>query len=306
MTTKPPARTRWIALPAIAAVALISGCTAAETEADVSASLSSMQASVPEALSLSESGRQENLSSRRLAPVYWSGRIDGEDRLYREFVQAEDQGDPITTSLYYMMANEPFDPDFTSVWNAEASIGTSISDDNTITVDVGPGAFAADVTPEQAELAVQQLVYTATAAAWTSGLLSEGAAPGVRLLIGGRTGQSAFDHVDLDRRLVRDAQLRAPVWIIDPQYGAKQKADSATLNGVAEEYPGGLHWKVAEAENPEQVVADGTFERDQLDGEAFSASIPLPPGIYEVTVWGIGSDGAEHGADTKHFTIGEG
>ncbi|GHD02106.1 GerMN domain-containing protein [Zhihengliuella salsuginis] len=262
-----------------------------------------MSASAPQSLSLGETGRQENLSSHRLAPVYWTGQVDGEDRLYREFVKAEDEGDPITTSLRYMLANKPFDPDYGSPWSAESSIGTSISDDNTITVDVGSGAFAADLSPEQAELAVQQLVYTATAAAWTSGLLAEGTAPSVRLLIDGRTDLRAFDHVDLGRPLVRDADLRAPVWIIDPQYGTSRAAGSITLTGVAEDFPGGLHWKVAEAEAPEQVVTEGTFGDDQTEGEGFSESLALPPGIYEVSVWGVDSTGATSGLDTKHFTI---
>lgn len=306
VTTKPSPRTRLIAIPAIAAIVLASGCAEGESSEDVAASLASMSASAPKSLSLDESGRQENLSSHRLAPVYWTGPVDGTERLYREFVQADDAGDPITTSLRYMMANAPFDRDYGSVWTAETSIGTSVADDNTITVDVGSRAFATDVTPEQAELAVQQLVYTATAAAWTSGLLTEGTAPSVRLLIDGRTDLQAFGHVDLDRRLVRDAALRAPIWIIDPQYGTSRTAGKVTLKGVAEPYEGGLRWEVVEASSPDKPVSAGTFAQNEANDEGFSASLTLGPGIYEVSVWGVDAEGARRGLDTKHFTVTDG
>ena len=70
-----------------------------------------------------------------------------------------------------------------------------------------------------AERAIQQLVYTATAAAASAGLIDSGQQVQVVVLVDGHTDYVAFNHVRLGAPTSRSAGIVALVWIIDPQEG---------------------------------------------------------------------------------------
>ena len=80
-------------------------------------------------------------------------------------------------------------------------------------------AFNSNVDAAMAERAVQQLVYTATAAAASAGLIDTGQQIQVVVLVDGHTDYVAFGHVRLGAPTSRSAGMVAPVWIIDPQEG---------------------------------------------------------------------------------------
>ncbi|MBG6083357.1 GerMN domain-containing protein [Zhihengliuella flava] len=252
--------------------------------------------------SAARSARQESVTSTKLTPVYWFGDVDGAPRLYREFVHGQDHGDPIATSIHYMLSAQPFDPDYSSVWQATEDLGTSISTDNVITVDIGGDAFDADLSPERADAAVQQLVFTATAAAWNAGLLSEGAQPRVQLLIDGRSDRPAFGHVKLNRPIPRRGEYQAPVWLISPQHGSERSSGELEISGVAEHFAQGLRWRVRPLDS-DSAQQSGAVTEQAEDG-LYALALDLPAGTYEVSVWGLTEEGERRAEDSKTFSVG--
>lgn len=104
-------------------------------------------------------------------PIYYLGDVGNSIRLFREFRTIEEiDADPIRSALWAMMdpGFHPLDADFSSPWLPPQRMDVSRNGD-TLTVDVGSAAFGGAVGSESAELAVQQLIYTATAVAASTG-----------------------------------------------------------------------------------------------------------------------------------------
>ena len=137
--------------------------------------------------------------------------------LYRQFhrTRAGDGGPTARTVEAVGQMLDPssaLDPDYRSGWPSGAYVrDVSIAGD-TVTVDIG-GARTNSVGSEAAHQAVQQLIWTATAASGK---------PNVRLLLDGKTVDELWGHVALDDVLRRPAPevVLADVWLIDPQHGA--------------------------------------------------------------------------------------
>ncbi|WP_271394194.1 GerMN domain-containing protein [Neomicrococcus lactis] len=266
---------------------------------------SSTSASV--AVPTATDAKLEDLGVNQLSPVYWLGENGDNVFLYREFLPVADQGDPVVTSVKHMLEAEPADPDYFNVWSSAKRIGATISAENVITVDISSDAFDKSVDKGLAERSIQQLVYTATAAAANSGLLTGKQKPTVSIVVDGRQGYNAWGLVKLDRPLARADSMRAPVWLIDPSeassYGSPIKAF-----GVTSKFSGGSFYSVAPVNNGTvgAQVADGVLaEPDQLpkDGE-FRFEVTLKPGTYQLSVWGQNKNSDIHIAtDTKTFTV---
>ena len=92
-------------------------------------------------------------------------------------------------------------------------------------------AFNSNVDPAMAERAVQQLVYTATAAAASAGLIDTGQQIQVVVLVDGHTDYVAFNHVRLGSPTSRGVGMVAPVWIIDPQEGTSVADGAVKIYG---------------------------------------------------------------------------
>ncbi|MEE1621159.1 GerMN domain-containing protein [Zafaria sp. Z1313] len=303
-------RSRLAVLVLVAGLGAVSACSGTSSGAASTmppAPSSAASAAVPSAGSGSP---LEKLASHRLAPVYWLGERDSTVYLYREYIQAEDQGDPITTSLKHMLEQQPGDPDYFNLWSPATRIGTSINADNVITVDLSADAFRRPLDAGLAERAVQQLVYTATAAAANAGLLSGSIAPRVVVVVDGHSGYEAFGHVPLSGPLERDASLRAPIWIIDPQQDAARTAGRVVITGLSAEFSGGARWEVRRMadDGAADVVSTGrlTLGAGQLPDDQFELAVDLRPGNYEVSVWGQNAGSDERlSEDTKHVVVSD-
>ncbi|MGJ9402034.1 GerMN domain-containing protein [Arthrobacter sp. KK5.5] len=250
----------------------------------------------------------EKLSSHRLSPVYWLGERDLTVYLYREYLKAEDQGDPITSAIKYMLEHTPTDTDYFNVWSPAARIGTSIDTNNVITVDLSDDAFSRELDRGLAERAIQQLVYTATAAAANAGLLTGTTPSRVAVLVDGHTGYEAFGHIPLDGPIERVASLRAPIWVIDPQDGATRPAGKLTVRGVSAGFTGGTRWEVRRTRDgePGEVVSQGALAlgAGELPEDAFEIVLNMRPGEYRLSVWGQTAQDAERlSEDTKALTV---
>ncbi|MBG6217705.1 hypothetical protein IWX75_002163 [Arthrobacter sp. CAN_A6] len=275
-----------------------------------------------------EPGTQSSAPSTVL-PVYWLGRAgDPEDSvlLYREFTPAagpNSSGDPIADAVRHMTAEKPLDEDFFSPWSPASRVSSSISTRNVITVDISSDAFEEQLSPGMAENAVQQLVFTATAAAANAGLITGGEVSSVLVLVDGEAGYRAFGDIELSGELQRDNSLVAPVWIINPQDGEVRDPSTVVVSGSGRSDSSTLSWRIDSA--PDAEVANG----EPADGETtggdpvkegatglespagttgtYSFTVALPPGRYEISVFRLESDDAgeqhERFTDTKIIEI---
>ncbi|NUS35355.1 MAG: GerMN domain-containing protein [Pseudarthrobacter sp.] len=289
-------------------VPALSGCTA-EGGPSPSRSLASIPATggtMPDAPATS--APLETTQSSNKAPVYWIGRSGGNIFLYREFRDVPEQENPVTRALRAMMSEKPLDPDFFTPWQNPGKLATSISGKDVITVDVSADAFNSNLDADMAARAIQQLIYTATAAAASSGLIDTGQQIRVRILVDGHTDYVAFGHIQLGALMTRAAGLVAPVWIIDPQENTEVPGGSVKITGRSTSPGGKLRWQILQ-------TADGGGKTPFLTGEttagseqgqagAFTLALTLPPGDYELRVAQSGSGGEpDRNEDTRTFKV---
>lgn len=243
-------------------------------------------------------------------PVYYLGeeRIWREEdlqpvdriRLYREYhlVSAGDGSDRAKTAaaITAMLDASAFDPDYRSGWPAAASLREVTIDGDTVTVDLS-GAATNNVGAEAAQQAVQQLVWTATAASGRSGM---------RLLLDGALVHELWGHVSVDGVLTRAAALGtiALVWLIDPQHGATVPTTfTVHVSGAVHEST--MHLRVRQGDQTVSqtfVTLAGTAA-DHF-GEA-KTTMTLPPGSYIIEAYGESAVGVGVTALDDHtITVG--
>ncbi|MHA7272470.1 GerMN domain-containing protein [Arthrobacter sp. TMT4-20] len=276
---------------------------------DATASLSGRPNTSAGPPSAEHSAVTESATLRNLLPVYWMGDNDGSIQLYREFLDGGNGGDPIAAAVQAMTANSPIDPDYFGSWSPAESVSASISPDNVITVDISAEAFDAQLDQGAAYRAIQQLVYTATAAAANAGLVSGGDPSRVVVLVDGAAGFNAFGHIELGGPLQRDSALMAPIWIIEPQHGAVRDQPTITVSGSGMTENAVLHWRIDEVVGDElESYRTGTVGLDASASSPglFEFTIALVPGEYEISVFdrpqGV-QENRELDTDTKRVTV---
>jgi hypothetical protein len=208
-----------------------------------------------------------------------------------------------------MMSQKPLDPDFFTPWQNPKKLATSISGKNVITVDVSNDAFNSNLDAAMAERAIQQLVYTATAAAASTGLIDSGQQVQVVVLVDGHTDYVAFDHVRLGAPTSRSAGMVAPVWIIDPQEGTSVADGSVKISGRSTVPGAKLRWEVLKVDADDAKTAyltgSATASADAAKYGLFALSVNLGPGRYEVRVSQVdqADSNKELYVDTRGFTV---
>jgi spore germination protein GerM len=294
------------AVPAMVSVLLLTGCIADGAGNQVSPSSPSL--SVQEAPA--SNAPLETTQASTKIPVYWIGRSKDEVYLYREFRDIDGDDNPVTTALRIMMAEKPLDHDFFTPWQQPSSLATSISGKNVITVDISRDAFNSNLDAAMAQRAIQQLVYTATAAASSSGLINSGQQIQVVILVDGHPDYMAFGQVKLGQPMARDASLVAPVWIIDPQEDVTVPPGAVKFNGRSTDSSKTIAWQIlrdngkAEKTGLLNGQAKPTGEPGQYGVFTFSAT--LKAGKYELRVSQVDAAGKviESSTDTRLFSVG--
>jgi spore germination protein GerM len=292
------------------AALLLSGCVATpQTGITNSGSPSQAISGEASAGAPTTSAPLETTQAANKAPVYWIGRSNDSVFLYREFRDVPEQDNPVTRALKVMMSQKPLDPDFFTPWQNPKKLATSISGKNVITVDVSADAFNSNVDAAMAERAVQQLVYTATAAGASAGLIDSGQQIQVVVLVDGHTDYLAFNHVRLGSPTSRRMGMVAPVWIIDPQEGTSVDGAAVKINGRSTVPGGKLHWEVLRIDggNAKTPYLDGSASAsaDPARPGAFTLPVNLGPGTYEVRVSQLdeGNPAPDLTPDTRGFTV---
>lgn len=294
-------------LMVLPAALALSGCVATP-QPGVTNSNTPPQVMSAEASAATTSAPLETTQASNKAPVYWIGRSNDNTFLYREFRDVPEEDNPVTGALRVMMSEKPLDPDFFTPWQNPKMLASSISGKNVITVDMSTDAFNSNVDPAMAELAVQQLVYTATAAAASAGLVDSGQQIQVVVLVDGHTDYVAFNHVRLGAPTSRSVGMVAPVWIIDPQEGTSVEDGAIKINGRSTSPGGVLRWEVLRIDGSVKTsYVNGTVTASPEAGKsgAFSLSVNLGPGNYEVRVSQVeeGNPAEDLNVDTRGFTV---
>ncbi len=231
--------------------------------------------------------------------VYWVGDTPTRSWLYREFQTVPDRGDPLTSAVQAVMSGAPLDPDYRSAWESPSRLEVT-QDGDAITVDVSADALAnTQVGSEGALLAVQQVVWTATAAAQSPGP--------VTILVDGEPAD-AWGAVRLGEPMTRDGDLQAQIWIDSPNDG-DDLSGTVTVAGVGTAFEANLNWDVVD--DAGTTVADG-FVMAGANGEfaGYEFTVDLPPGTYTVSVFaedvsgGESPEGPRMHEQTRTFTVG--
>jgi hypothetical protein len=243
---------------------------------------------------------EEGDAEQRIAlPVYYT--ID--DRITREWQRVR-TADPLGAAVHQALNGPSLDPRYESLW-ASVDVASAQVVDGVIEIDLrSPVELAGD--PDDANVAVQQLVYTATATA-SSVLGADGGLP-VQILVDGEPTASLFGEVDVSEPVNRadEVDVRYFVQIDAPGYDA-EVTSPVQVTGVAAAFEATVLW---ELERDGDVIDSG----HATTGEAFTFSEfsidlgELEPGDYEVTVMETDpsdGEGRDPFFDTKAFTVVE-
>jgi hypothetical protein len=293
----------------LAVVPVLSGCIAEPDPSPTGGIVSSPAATGSVSGAPSTSAPLETTQSSNKAPVYWIGRSNTNVFLYREFRDVPEQENPVTRALRAMMSEKPLDPDFFTPWQNPRQLATSISGKDVITVDVSEDAFNSNLDADMAARAIQQLVYTATAAAASSGLVDSGQQIRVRILVDGHTDYVAFNHVQLGSLMARTSGLVAPVWIIDPQENVEVGDGSVKITGRSTLAGSKLRWQILRSEDDGNktpfLTGETTAAADPPQAGLFTLALTLPEGDYELRVAQAStSEGQQDSSeDTRGFKV---
>jgi hypothetical protein len=241
---------------------------------------------------------------RDVVPVYYVAETTHGDRLTREFRDVPTPEGPLVAAVTAMLAGDPFDPDYQSLWLPDTQVRSVEVLNDVIEVDFTGETDYTGVRDEVAELAVQQLVYTVTAAASDAGL--NGALP-VQILVGGAAPGAMWGQLDLSAPIARAPQenVRQLVQIDEPRDGALL-GQTVTIRGVALAFEAHVNWQVFDDEG--NLVEEGfTQTTDSATFAPFSFDVGLEPGFYSVVVTDSDPTGGAEGpgpmSDTKNFSV---
>jgi hypothetical protein len=232
-------------------------------------------------------------------PVYYVGDTTHGPRLYREFHPALGTNHE-AEAVHDAVAGSPDDPDYTSLWPQGTDVQTVQKSGDTIVVDLKGATLLHDrpagMSQEQAQLSVQQVVYTAQAA-------FQDRAP-VQLLLDGSNTDTVLG-VPTSEPLAQGApeDVLAQVWIIDPAQDAHVPS-GFTVSGLAATFEANVQWKL---EQGGKIVKQGfTTAKECCTMSPYSFTVDAPPGDYTLVVHdedASGGEGPGPWQDTKDISI---
>ncbi|HET6920571.1 MAG TPA: Gmad2 immunoglobulin-like domain-containing protein [Jiangellaceae bacterium] len=238
-------------------------------------------------------------------PVYYVTETTRGERLAREFRDVPAPDGPLVAAVTTMLAESALDPDYDrGVWLPDTQVRAIEVKDDVIEVDLTGETDYTSVRDDVATLAIQQLVYTVTAAAADAG--QNGALP-VQILVDGVPPTQMWGQLDLSGPIARAPQME--VWqlvqIVNPQDGAVL-GQSVTIDGVAMAYEAQVDWQVFDDQG--NVVDSGfAMTTDSSTFAPFRFNVDLEPGFYSIVVTDADPTGGAEGpgpmSDTKNFSV---
>jgi hypothetical protein len=307
MTTRRP---WWYAVGGVAAAtaaviiafAVIGGPTDEGQDPQPAASDSASASDSP-----TESASEDPAPEQVAAPIYYAGETPQGLRLYREF-QRVPAGERLLAAARAATEGTPLDPDYASLWGAPAVTqvsfdGTGAQGEFAVTLrDESLTSAPAGMTGAEAELAVQQLVYTLQG-------VGQARAP-VRFYVGGEPVDTVLG-LDAAEPFTNAPQLDvlALVNITSPEEGATVSAGTLDISGVASSFEATVPVAILDSTGDvvleDFVTAEGCCDR-LYPWEGSLDISGLPSGDYTFRAsTDDPSDGEGDGpqVDTKTITI---
>jgi hypothetical protein len=236
-------------------------------------------------------------------PAYFVGSTAQGPRLYREFQRqpvCPGEECKLAASVRTAVAGQPDDPDYRVSWPDGTSVNGVTWDDELLTVDLG-GADLRDrptgMDPQEAELAVQQVVYSAQAG------LGQGRPP-VRLLLEGEQADKVLGVPTSEPLAATSADSTlATIWVNGPTEGATVER-RFEVSGQAATFEANVVW---ELKRGDEVVESGfATAQECCTLSPYSFTVTAEPGDYTLVVHDTDeSDGEGVGTseDTKRITV---
>jgi hypothetical protein len=237
-------------------------------------------------------------------PVYYLGSNRSKTLLYREYhLIAAGDGSPAERTRAAVAdmldAGKARDPDYTSPWPGRASVRDVAVGAGTVTVDLAD-ATVNSVDAATGRQALQQLIYTATAASTTDANQTND----VHLLFDGKPLTTLWGAIPVGGTLRRGAmaEVLAPVWLYEPQEGdAIGRTFTVRLAGVV--FEGAARLRVRSGST---VVVDQPVQLSVGSPDQGTATVPLslPPGRYTIEAFFVSlKDGTVQGLDDHTITV---
>ena len=243
-------------------------------------------------------------STLKSIPVYYVAESQRSFKLYREFRTVPDRGGAVASAVGAMTSLAPLDPDYLTPWRPASRITVSRKG-SAIAVDLSADAFSnTNVGSELAATAIQQLVYTVTAAASQSGVR----ATTVTITKGGKAAD-VWGVLRIGTATARSPLLdvQAQAWVTSPQQGDVRKAGTVGFAGFGTSFEATFGWVVRTSTG--RTVAHGSAMGGTGTGGfgPFTFSARLKPGTYTVVVSTDDPSGGAAGngpaTDDKTFTV---
>jgi hypothetical protein len=237
-----------------------------------------------------------------VVPVYYVTETPAGMRLAREFRSVPAPDGPVVAAVETMLAEAPRDPDYQRLWDASTDVDSVEVDDGIIEIDL-TGSTDYTGADDEARLAIQELVYTVTAA--LSSIGENGGLP-VQLLLDGEPTENVWGNVDVSEPVERAPQLevRQLVQINNPGEGAVV-GRSFTVDGDAAVFEATVLWQILDDAGNE-VQSGSTTAEACCQFSPFEFSVELEPGSYEVVVSEedvSGGEGRPPMTDSRSFTV---
>lgn len=277
------------AVPLALALVLLAGC------ADDGADVAEAPGPSPSVAASATAAATPSTAATESRAVYWLGAVEDPrgPRLYREFVARAQAADPVRDAVEAMLALEPTDPDYTSLWSDGTTVRDVRRDGTTAIVDLSAEARRNGGGSAFEAMTLQQLVHTVTAA--------DPSLEAVRLLVEGEPVETLWGSTDASGALSRSAAIETlgPVWIDLPDGGTLPRE----FGGTAAVFEATVTWELRQDGRVVQegfsTATEGAPGRGEWKGEA-----DVPPGDY--VLWAYESsakDGSITWLDTKSVTV---
>ena len=187
-------------------------------------------------------------------PVYYIGDTPRGPRLYREFQPNVDGADPVMAALTAAVEGSPNDPDYRSGWSGGVVISATATPD-LVTVDLSSNLHdrPASMTEAEAQLAIEQVIYTAQAA------YGQGRVPVQFLLDGSHTDQVLGQPASEPLAEGDPMENLALVSLSDPAEGTSVSG-SLHVSGVACAFEANVPWTLLSGD---AKVKSGHFTAEQ-------------------------------------------
>ena len=245
--------------------------------------------------------------SSSVVPVYFVGDTPSGPRLYREFQKGE--GDPLVYAAATSVAGSADDPDYGTLWPSGVSVSEVTSDGAdilTVSVAGAPHDLPSGMTQAQAQLALQQVVYSVQAAHGQGRV-------GVQLLLdGARSDQILGQPTSEPLANAPALKTLSLVSLTSPAEGQTVSGDTLEVEGVANSFEANVIVRLQRWEGTE-VVAQEPFMAEGWMGDKlfpFSGTIDIsgvPSGEYVVIAMTDDPSGGAEGpgafSDSRRITV---